>query len=429
MNTKAAGKTPAETGTGKKIYLIGTGPGKLSLLTGQARDAIAESHCLIGSGRLLSAVEELIADKPREALTSPEEIFRFITASAYPVLGVLFSGDAGFYSGAKPLIRLLREAGCPFTVAGGLSSLSYFAGRLGRSWDDIQVISLHGRQQEITGPVAHHQNTFFLTDAKMNPAVICAALDKDGFGDCAVTVGERLSYDNERITSGLVREFAEMSFDPLSVMLVENPKPRSCSAGNHGLSDDEFIRAGVPMTKEAVRTLSVSKLALENSDTVWDIGAGTGSVSCEIALRVRRVYAVEKDPAAIPLLEEHKKKFGLYNLEIIHGSAPEAVVDLPKPDRVFIGGAGGALEEIIRVVLEKNPRVTLVVNALTLETLGLLSPLLSDPRFTHTEILQVAVTRAEKAGPYHLMRAWNPVYIFSGQGLCPGSAGGHNDDR
>jgi precorrin-6Y C5,15-methyltransferase (decarboxylating) len=421
MNTAAL----QEIGKGKKIYLIGTGPGNISLLTGEARDAIAESRCLIGAGRLLVAVEELIADKPRKVLIVAEEIFRFIDTSDYPVLGVLFSGDTGFYSGAKPLIQLLRQAAYPFIVAGGVSSFSYFAGRLGRSWDDIQVVSLHGRQQEITGPVVHNRNTFFLTDTKTNPAVICGALNRDGCGDLTVTVGERLSYDDERITIGVAREFAEMIFDPLSVVLVENPNPRPWPAWQYGLPDDQFIRAGVPMTKEAVRTLSISKLAPENSDTVWDIGAGTGSVSCEIALRVPcgRVYGVEKDPAAAALLEENRKKFGVFNVEIVRGSAPGVLTELPKPDRVFIGGAGGSLAEIVRVVLEKNPRVTLVINAVTLETLGLLTPLLGDPRFTGTEILQAAITKAEKAGSYHLMRSSNPVYIFSGRG----SGGGQNN--
>ena len=310
-------------------------------------------------------------------------------------------------------------------MVSGVSTLSYFAGRLGRSWDDVQVVSLHGRRREISGQVAYNRAVFFLTDREMNPAVICASLEESGFGDLEVSVGERLSYDGERITTGAVREFAKGVFDPLAVMLVENPNPLSASAGNYSLPDDRFLRSGVPMTKEAVRTFSVSKLALEDNSVVWDIGAGTGSVSCEIALRVRygRVYAVEKDPAALALLEEHKKKFGLYNMEIIRGSAPGALRDLPEPDRVFIGGAGGSLEEILRVTLEKNPRIVLVINAVTLETLGLLTPLLGDARFVAAEIVQLSAAKAEKAGPCHLMRGSNPVYIFSGRG-----GGGKNDD-
>jgi precorrin-6Y C5,15-methyltransferase (decarboxylating) len=416
---------PRESVTGKKVFLISVGPGGMPLLTAEARNAVAESRCLVGAPRLLESVGDLIAGKPREALIAPEEIFRFITSSAYPILGALFSGDAGFYSGARPLIHLLEEAAFPFTVISGVSTLSYFAGRLGRSWDDVRVVSLHGRRREIAGQVAYNRSTFFLTDREMNPAAICASLAENGFGDLEVSVGERLSYGDERITTGVVREFAERAFDPLAVMLVENPNPLSASAGNCGLPDELFIRAGVPMTKEAVRIFSVSKLALKDDSIVWDIGAGTGSVSCEIALRVRygRVYAVEKDPAALVLLGEHKKKFGLYNMEIVPGSAPDVLRDLPKPDRVFIGGAGGSLGEILRAALEKNPRLALVINAVTLETLGLLTPLLGDARFAAAEIVQLSAAKAEKAGRCHLMRGSNPVYIFSGRG-----GGGQNDD-
>jgi precorrin-6Y C5,15-methyltransferase (decarboxylating) len=235
-------------------------------------------------------------------------------------------------------------------------------------------------------------------------------------GKLQVSVGERLSYDDEKITSGAAEEFAHKTFDPLSVVLVDNPNPLSFSSGNYGIGDEKFFRSNVPMTKEAVRIISVSKLLPENDSVVWDIGAGTGSVSCEIALRVRygRVYAIEKDTGALALLEKNKDTFGVHNMEIVSGSAPDVLKDLPAPDRVFIGGAGGELEEIIRIILEKNPQVRLVINAITLETLGRLTALLQDRRFYDTEILQVSAARAEKAGPWHLMKGYNPVYIFSG---------------
>jgi precorrin-6Y C5,15-methyltransferase (decarboxylating) len=374
---------------------------------------------------MLATVEDLIAGKPRETLIRTEDIFRFIAASDYPVLGALFSGDAGFYSGAGPLIPLLREEEYPFTVISGVSSLAYFAGRLGRPWDDVRTLSLHGRRCNITGHVLYHRKTFFLTDTEMNPAAICAVLVRDGLGDLEVSIGERLSYDDERITRGVAGELARKTFDPLSVVWVENPNPLSFSAGNYSIGDEKFIRADVPMTKEAVRAISVSKLMLENDSTVWDIGAGTGSVSCEIAARTRygRVYAVEKDPEAVALLEENKKKFGLYNMEIVPGSAPDVLKNLPEPDRVFIGGSEGAFEEIIRTILERNPQVRLVINAVTLETLGRMTVLLRDYQFYNTEILQVSAAKAEKIGSCHIMKGYNPVYIFSG------SAGKQSDDE
>ncbi|MDR2433827.1 MAG: precorrin-6y C5,15-methyltransferase (decarboxylating) subunit CbiE [Treponema sp.] len=399
-----------------KIYLIGTGTGSRDLLTDEARKAILECRCIIGSERLLANIGDLITGKPRMALIRTEDIFHFITTGGDPVLGVLFSGDAGFYSGAGPLIPLLRQERYSFTVISGVSSLSYFAGRLGRPWENVRTVSLHGRRLSITGHVLYNRETFFLTDNEMNPAAICTILDRDGLGGLAVSVGERLSYDDERITSGSARELANKTFDPLSVLLVENPNPLSLSAGNYGISDDLFIRAGVPMTKEAVRAVSVSKLMVENNSTVWDIGAGTGSVSCEIALRVRygRVYAVEKDPEALALLEKNKQQFGLHNIEIVSGAAPGALQALPKPDQVFIGGAGREFEAIIRIILEKNPRVRLVITAVTLETLGRMTALLRDRQFYGVEIVQVSAARAEQTGSCHLMKGYNPVYIFSG---------------
>ena len=183
-----------------------------------------------------------------------------------------------------------------------------------------------------------------------------------------------------------------------------------------GLPDDAFLRGDVPMTKEEVRTLALSKLRLNEDSVVWDVGAGTGSVSVECALScpAGRVFAVEKKEEALGLLEENKARFHASNLTIVGGTAPEALKDLPAPDRVFIGGTSGELGEVLRVIFDKNPAARVVCTAITLETVAQAAALFAN--LEGADMVQVSATRTRTAGRYHLMDAQNPVWIFSGEG-------------
>ncbi|MDR3160521.1 MAG: precorrin-6y C5,15-methyltransferase (decarboxylating) subunit CbiE [Spirochaetaceae bacterium] len=405
----------------REIYLVGMGPGGGALLTREAEAAIAGSRWVLGAPRLLEAAQALIGEKERQALADPEEILRFIEERGDGTFSVLLSGDPGFYSGARKLIGRLEERGWAFRVVNGVSSLVYFAGRLAVPWEDLRVVSLHGRRSDIPGTVAANQRTFFLTDRKMGPAEICAALKEAILSGALpeslrVSVGERLSYSDERIRRGSPGEFAAAAFDPLSVVLVENPAPRPAFRGNYSLGDEAFIRGEVPMTKEEVRTVVLSKLRLEPESVAWDIGAGTGSVSCEMALRAfrGRVYAVEQNPQGVSLIEQNRAKLGISNLEVRLGVAPEALGDLPPPDRVFIGGSSGRLDRIIASVTARNPRVRLVITAVTLETLTEAFSLMKKYAPSGAEFVQIAAARGTRLGAYTLMKALDPVYIISG---------------
>ncbi|MFP3090143.1 precorrin-6y C5,15-methyltransferase (decarboxylating) subunit CbiE [Treponema sp. TIM-1] len=403
---------------GKRIYLVGAGPGAEAVLTGAAREAIAASPVLIGAERLLSAVENLAQGKKRYALTGAEEIIRRIEDSPGEEFTVLFSGDCGFYSGAGKLIPLIKKRGWSFRVINGISSLVYFTGVLGIPWEDVRVVSLHGREGDVIGPVLYHRKTFFLTGGETTAARLCKVLTRGGLGNLMVHVGEKLSYPDERLRSGPAETLADLPFDPLSVALVENPAPRSLSRGNYGLGDDEFIRAAVPMTREEVRAVSLAKLRLENDSIAYDIGAGTGSVSCEMALRARygRVYAVERNSEALALVERNRERQGLWNIIPVPGTAPEALEGLPPADRVFIGGSSGRLESILAAVLAKNPRCRVVINAITLETLCIAVGLLKKHALSNPDVVELILSKADRRGEYHLMRALDPVYIISGGG-------------
>ena len=172
------------------------------------------------------------------------------------------------------------------------------------------------------------------------------------------------------------------------------------------------------MTKEEVRTISLSKLRLCAHHVLWDVGAGTGSVSVEggLALPAGRVYAIEKKADALELLRRNKEQFGVSNLHVVPGTAPEVLDGLPAPDRVFLGGTSGDMEAILCVVFEKNPAARVVVNAITLETLAEAVRCFRTLGLSGVDVLQVAVTKTREVGRYHMMNAQNPVWIISGAG-------------
>lgn len=180
------------------------------------------------------------------------------------------------------------------------------------------------------------------------------------------------------------------------------------------MNDNYFIRGRIPMTKSEVRAIVLAKLELQEGSIVYDIGAGTGSVAVEAALSVRqgRVYAIEQKEEGCELIRRNQEVLGAENLTVVCGRAPEVLEDLPVPDRVFVGGSGGCLAEILDQVRKKNPRVRLVITVIALETLTAVGEYLKE-RGLEAEIVSVQIARAEKRGSYHLMQGQNPVYIIT----------------
>ena len=164
--------------------------------------------------------------------------------------------------------------------------------------------------------------------------------------------------------------------------------------------------------------MSAAKLAVRPHDTVWDVGAGTGAVTLELARRASQgtVWAVERDPEAIALLCLNRAKLGGYNICPVEGAAPAALQELPAPDRVFIGGSGGHLREILHIVQSKNRAARVVINAIALETLHEATAALEEMGFANRAVVQLAAARGKAVGKYTMMTANNPVFIISGGG-------------
>ena len=395
------------------VTLAGIGPGGADAMTREVLDACAGADCLIGAQRMISAV--LRPGQHAHAAVAAADIAAYIRANPeYRRFTVALSGDTGFYSGAKKLLPLLSDCNCRVTVLPGLSSLSVLCARLGASYEDAETLSLHGREGSLVPAARRNRLLFVLTGGEKDPGAVCRELTAAGLGDLTVHVGERLGYPEEKITSGPAEELTAGEYDSLSAVLIENPG--SLTPATPGLPDGSFLRReGVPMTKREIRALALCRLAPARDAVCWDVGAGTGSVSVELALLADRgrVYAVERDAEALGALEYNKARFGLGNLTVVPGSAPEALQSLPAPTHVFLGGTGGKIREILNLIREKNPRARIVAAAVTLETVAELTEAMDGLPPGETDAVCLNVSRAKKAGPYHLMTAGNPVYLFS----------------
>ena len=206
----------------REVYLVGIGLGNPDTMTVEARDAVRRSELLVGASRML---EPFAGTGARTlALIKTDNIVEALARDDAKVASVLFSGDVGFYSGATALAEKLRGVdGMHVRGIPGISSVVYLCARLLTPWQDAHLVSAHGREADPVAEVRAHRKTFFLTGGKAKVRDICAALTASGLGDVAVSVGERLSYDDECVTTATAAELAARDFADLSVMLVENP--------------------------------------------------------------------------------------------------------------------------------------------------------------------------------------------------------------
>lgn len=182
-----------------------------------------------------------------------------------------------------------------------------------------------------------------------------------------------------------------------------------------GIPDGEFQRGKVPMTKEEVRVVTLAKGKIFPSAIVYDIGAGTGSLSIEASLMARdgQVWALERNPEAIKLIKINKEKFQVNNLEILAKVAPEGLMELPPADVIFIGGSGGHLADILlKCFKQLNPLGRIVLNAITYETLEQALNFARENKLEY-EVVSVGVSRLERVKDIHMWKGLNPVQIIT----------------
>lgn len=402
----------------RKITIGGIGTGNDAGLTVGVVGSVRDSDLVIGAKRMLETFD-LTGKEVLEEYRS-DEILEYI--EKHPQFGtitILMSGDTGYFSGTKKLLTAFEGKDYDVTVLPGISSVSYFFSKLGESWDDVHLTSLHGREENIVGLVKRHGRLFTLLNGEESAHTMCRELIEYGLENVEIAVGQDFGSSDERVDKGSPKEILEMSLGKLCVAFIRNPEASDVLP--LGIPDDDFIRGTAPMTKSEVRSLSVMKLKLNEDSVIYDVGAGTGSVSIEMASVALsgHVYAIEKNKEAVSLIGENCKKFGTPNITVIEGLAPDTLTDLPPPTHVFIGGSSGNLESIINVILEKNPDVRIIITSVTLETLSETMRCIRELNIIEEETICVNIARARLLAEYHLMTAQNPIYIT----VCRGETG------
>ena len=391
----------------RTVNIIGIGMGGNGL-TMSAKQRIDESDLIVGARRMVESVA--LGKDILEEYRSDEIIDYLEKNPKYRCISVLMSGDIGFYSGAKKLLERIDREKYDVHTEPGISSAVYLCSKIGTSWQDVYMTSAHGREANLVGLSRIHNKVFTLLSEEDSVHEMAKQFIDYGM-DVQITVGQDFGYDTEKVFTGTPEQVLKESFGKLCVALIINDRP--VRSNPISIPDEEFTRGDAPMTKSEVRALSVAKLKLSDDSVVYDIGAGTGSVSIEMALCAVNgtVYAIEKEDAAADLIEVNKLKFKTPNLQVIRGLAPEAMRDLPAPTHAFIGGSSGNLKDIISCLLKKNPQIRIVINSVTVETLEETTQVIRDFNLVEEDFTCINVSRARKLGRYHLMTAQNPVYI------------------
>lgn len=392
-----------------KVYLVGAGLGAESCLTGYAIEKIRNAQIVMTTKRLFEKLRHL---NEQTMCFEIGEIASFINShkSCFENICVVASGDIGFFSIGKMLKEKLDEFDIEFIS--GLSSFQFLTARLGVSYEDIKLLSGHGRNINLVPNVCYNRKVFLLTGGEQKAHNFIEELNEAGLTEVLVTVGENLSEVNEYIVTDKAINLLGRKFSELSVMLVQNNNFVECFKK---IKDKDFIRGKAPMTKEVIRTLSVAELDIKPSDCIIDVGAGTGSVSIELARKASEgiVLALEKEIESTKLINENIKKFGTYNVIVKTELAPSGL-DGFIADKAFIGGSSGNMKQIVDVLINKNLCKKIVVNAITLETLYETLDVFNQSNLKEN-VICVNVANSEKIGRYNMMKAENPVYIISGE--------------
>lgn len=428
------------------LILAGAGMGDGDSLTEEVKEAVKNADAIFGAKRILESLG-CSQNKEKYSLFRAEDVIDIILAHPeYKKNVILFSGDSGFYSGARSFLKYLEDkferlkqfgekelrsvniGGVNFiiSVLPGISSVSALAAKLGESYEDAGIYSLHGRfskenLNEILWNIKYQEKAFVLFSGAQDVNSLARGMKEQEI-EGEITLGINLSSKEEEIVTLSLDEAMGIERSGSIIGFIRNLSPQGRMLIPYFM-DQDFLRDNTPITKEVIRHESIRRLQLREGDLVFDIGGGTGSVAIEIGSLhpTLRVLSVEKKKERVEILKQNIENHHMDNVKVIEGDVSEILREnidemldgKTKPDAVFIGGSGGQLGEIVRLISQLGEGIRFVVNAVTLETIQETEKVLEEFEPKNRRAVQIGVSNLTDVGDYHMFRAENPVMIYS----------------
>ncbi|MDD3581929.1 MAG: precorrin-6y C5,15-methyltransferase (decarboxylating) subunit CbiE [Desulfobacca sp.] len=406
------------------VQVVGCGMSPADL-TSQGREVIKQAQVLVGGRRLLGYFPDHPAEKIVMGKAPADTVLSLAELARDRQVVILASGDPNFFGIGPLVVRLLGEDNV--VIHPNLTAVQTAAARLKMPWHEAQVISLHGRGWESLDDAIHEPGRWFIyTDPRHTPQAIARHLLDSIRIDVRLCVLEDLGQETERWAWLSLEEAVGRNFSPLNLVVLELIAPDHRIDQEPPLIKTQHLHLGMPeaayaperglITKAEVRAVILARLELYPGQVLWDVGAGSGSVGLEASLLIGpgRILSIEKKPERAARIAVNREKFQVNNLEVVSGQAPGCLATLPSPDRVFIGGGGKALADILTESLARlQPQGKLVLTATRLETLEIARRVLLQGNFL-LNIIQLQVSRTQPLAGGTYLQALNPVWIVAG---------------
>jgi len=405
-----------------KLYIIGIG---FKPLEEKVKNILLKCPVIVVSPRLHEVfkrydIYDAVKDKVIE-IKKLEETFDFLkTQLQKQSTALIASGDPLYFGIGIKAIEIFGKEN--IEIYPDLSCLQKGLSLIKKNWYGIPTLSFHGKEfdgEVFFNMLSKHGKVAILTDGKNTPDLLAKEiLGKKIDSELIFYIFERLGYEDEKVTVASLKEVAKKTFKEPNFIIVSlsNFDTSCCNYYRFlfGLEETEINHINGMITKDEVRACIIHKLRPPKKGVIWDIGSGSGSVSIELALLSEdlEIYAIEKN--STDLIKSNKERIGIKNIKIIEGEAPECLYELPEPQRVFIGGSGGKLKEILSFLSQLKNLKIIVLTAVSMETLNKAIEILESKKF-FVDISQLNISRIEKRHGISFFKALNPIFIIRGK--------------